>query len=204
MCFRRLLCLVAMGLLTGCTQGPSRLESPSWDPDGFADTILEKLDANSDGSLETSELAGAPGLAFGAKYIDTDKNKSLSRDELAARFEMYRERRLGLTSKSIQLLYKQRPVTGAKVKLVPEFFLTEIIEPAAGETFADGTVDPLVEGMELPGMRVGYYKIVVESSPRVKLPAKYTSADSTTLGVEISPFGDDPETYGTIKLNIVD
>lgn len=204
MFFRRLICLAALGLFVGCTQGPKRIEAPSWDPDGFADAILEKLDTSGDGSLDASELSAAPGLAFGAKYADADKNQSLSRDELVARFDMYRERRLGLTSKQIQLLYKQRPVPGAKVKLVPEFFLTEIIEPAAGETFVDGTIDPVTEGMELPGMRVGYYKVVVESSPRVKLPAKYASADTTTLGVEVSPFSDDPETYGTIKLNIAD
>ncbi|MEX2167841.1 MAG: hypothetical protein WD851_00900 [Pirellulales bacterium] len=204
MSYCRLLCLVPVGLLLGCSQQPTRIEAPSWDPDGFADEILTKLDANSDGSLAFAELAPAPGLVFGAKYIDTDGNKSLSREELMARFQLYVERRLGLTSKQMQLLYKGRPVPGAKLKLVPEFFLAELIEPAAGETFADGTVDPVTEGMELPGMRVGYYKVVVESSPRVKLPAKYASADTTTLGVEVAPFDSDPETYGTIKLNITD
>ena len=203
MLFRRLPCLVPLGLLLGCSQQPSRIEAPSWDPDGFADEILTKLDSNEDGALAMAELAPAPGLAFGAKYIDTDGSKSLSREELVARFELYVERRLGLTSKQLQLLYKGRPVPGAKVTLVPEFFLADVIEPATGETFSDGTVDPIAEGMELPGLRVGYYKVVVES-PRAKLPAKYASADTTTLGVEVSSLDSDPATYGTIKLNITD
>lgn len=200
----RLSWFLAFGMMAGCSQGPPPIDVPTWDPDGFADAILAKLDKGGDGSLDATELAGAPGLAFGAKYADTDKNKSLSREELVKRFEMYVERRLGLTSKQMQLLYKGRPVTGAKVKLVPDFFMAEVIAPATAETGPDGVFDPFTEGMELPGVRVGYYRVVVESSPRVKLPAKYASADTTTLGVEISPFSDDAETYGTIKLNITD
>jgi hypothetical protein len=199
----RLVCFLGLALSVGCgTKTPARVEAPSWDPEGFADAILEKQDANSDGSLDTAELATAPGLAFGAKFIDTDGNKLLSRDELVARFERYVERRLGLTTKTMQLSYKQRPVSGAKIRLVPEFFLTDVVEPATAETMPDGTFDPLTEGVELPGVRVGYYKVVVESSPKVKLPAKLSSADTTNLGVEISPFSDDLETYGTIKLNV--
>ena len=53
------------------------------------------------------------------------------------------------------------------------------------------------------GLRVGYYRVVVES-PRVKIPAKYGSAETTTLGVEVSPVSDDQISYGTINLVLQD
>jgi hypothetical protein len=175
---------------------------PDWDPDGYADAVLSKLDKNGDQSLDKSEQAGAPGIAWGAKRIDTDKNGALSREELVARFELYRKMRLGLTSQNMQIMYKGQPLVGAKVTLVPEFFLAEVIEPASGESIIEGYVDPRIPDMDPPGLRVGYYKVVVES-PKVKIPAKYGSAETTTLGVEVSPVSD-PESTGVPQLVLRD
>jgi hypothetical protein len=155
---RLIVCVASLALIAGCRQGPSRVAAPSWNPDDFADAILEKLDKNTDSAVDMTEVAAAPGLAWGAVYIDTDKNKSLSRDELVARFEMYRNRQVGLTSKQMQLSYKGRPLSGAKVTLVPEYFLADVIEPAAGEADAAGMVSPVTQGAEVPGVRAGYYR----------------------------------------------
>jgi hypothetical protein len=195
--------IALVALLAGCSYTPARVEAPSWDPDNFADAILERLDKNADGAVDMTEVAAAPGLAWGAQYIDTDNNKSLSRDELVARFEVYRKMRLGLSSKTMQLSYKGRPLMGAKVKLVPEFFLEGVVEPAEGETFSDGTLSPQAQGIDLPGVRVGYYRVVVDA-PNLKLPAKYASADTTLLGVEVSPTSDNQRAYGKIPLILRD
>jgi hypothetical protein len=200
---RLTLCVTALTLVAGCRQGPSRVEAPSWDPDGFADAVVAKLDKNSDSAVDMTEVTAAPGLAWGAVYIDTDNNKSLSRDELMARFEKYKNLQLGLTSKTMQVSYKGRPVAGAKVTLVPEFFLEGVVEPAGGETFEDGTFNPQTQGMDLSGVRAGYYRIVVES-PRVKVPAKYASAESTAAGVEISPLNADQRSYGNLQVVLRD
>lgn len=196
---RRFVIVSLISSVVGCSQAPSRVQAPDWDPDGFADAVLAKLDANGDGSLDKAELSGAPGLAFGAKFIDSDKNQKLSREELIARFDLYRKMRLGVTSKQLRLSYNGRPLRDAKIELVPEFFLANVIETATGKTFDDGTVDPLVANLDPAGLRVGYYRVVVES-PTVKIPVKYGSPESTPLGVEISPVSDDPNTYGTIQL----
>jgi hypothetical protein len=100
-------------------------------------------------------------------------------------------------------MYKGRPVSGAKVTLVPEFFLEGLLEPAVGEAAGEGIVIPIIPGGEVPGARVGYYRVTVES-PHVKIPAKYASAESTTLGAEISPVSDDPRSYGVIQLVLTD
>jgi hypothetical protein len=180
--------LVALICLVGCSKAPSRIAAPTWEPVSYADAVLAKLDKNSDGSLDKTELAAAPGLAWGAKAMDTDKNGSLSRDELVARFELYRKMRLGLTSQQMQISYNGRPLSGAKVTLVPEFFLADVIEPASGESI-EGFVDPRIPDADPPGLRVGYYRVIVES-PKMKIPAKYSSAETTTLGVEVSPVSD--------------
>ena len=107
---------------SGAAERTERITAPAWDPDDFADAILAKLDKNTDGAVDKPELAAAPGLAWGAKYIDTDKNGALSRDELVQRFAMYVKMRLGLTTKQFQVSYKGRPVTGAKSRSSPSSF----------------------------------------------------------------------------------
>jgi hypothetical protein len=196
------LILVVTGGVAGCSNAPSRVAAPSWSPDGFADAVLAKLDKNGDGSLDKTELTAAPGLAWGAKAIDTDKNGSLSREELVARFALYKKMRIGVTTAQLQLTNKGQPIVGAKVKLVPEFFLEGVIEPASGETYQEGYVDPRVPNLEPAGLRVGYYRVVIESS-RAKLPAKYSAAETTTLGCEVSPVSDANST-GIIQLVLRD
>jgi hypothetical protein len=194
--------LVCLVFLAGCNRAPSRIEAPSWEPGGYADAVLSKLDKSGDGTLDKAELAAAPGLAWGAMAIDTDKNASLSRDELVARFELYRKMRLGLSNTQMQLSYKGRPLVGAKVMLVPEFFLEEVIEPATGESITDGYVDPRIPDSDPSGLRVGYYRVVVES-PKEKIPGRYSAAETTPLGFEVSPVSD-PNHQGVPQLVLRD
>jgi hypothetical protein len=116
---------------------------------------------------------------------------------------MYERLRLGLKPKAMQLSYKGRPLVGAKVTLVPEFFLDGVVEPATGEALSDGTVGLQADGLDLPGVRVGYYRVVIDA-PNAKLPAKYSSAETTTVGVEIPPISDDQRTYGNLQIALKD
>lgn len=192
-----------MGTILGCRQGPDRVAAPEWEPDQFADQVLAKLDASADGALEADELIIAPGLAWGAKYIDANQDGVLSRDELVARFEFYRNLNVGATSKELEFVYKGRPIPEAKVKLVPEFFLEGVLESAAGDTNALGIADIQAAGVEQVGLRPGYYRISVDS-PRIKIPTKYSAVDTTPLGVEVPPYSSDPAVYGTIRLQLND
>jgi hypothetical protein len=170
---------------------------PEWDPDELADIALEELDKNGDSQIDQREVTSAPGLAFGARFIDTDGDGKLNRDELTARFTKYRDSRVGMTPKELQLTYNGKPLVGADVRLVPEFFLTDVIEPATGKTFGDGTVRPSIADSQTPLMRVGYYRVEV-SAANPTIPAKFNS--QTTLGLEISPFAGEPATSGKIVL----
>jgi hypothetical protein len=191
--------LLAFSLL-GCSGKPGRVTIPDWDPSGFSSVILAELDKNGDSAIDASELTETPGLASGAKFIDKNSDRKRSHEELEARFTMYRDRRLGLTSKEFRVTYNGRPLVGAEVRF-PEFFLTDVIEPATGTTIVQGIVQPSIPGQELALLRVGYYRVEV-TSPNVKLPAKFNTA--TTLGVEVSPFDDEPMAPATIEIKLRD
>ena len=188
-------------LLAGCSNRPAGVSIPDWDPAGFADAVVEQLDKNGDASVDKGELGGAPGLAFGARFIDKDGDGKLSREELVARFTLYRDRRVGMTAYELRISHNGRPLVGAEVRLVPEFFLTDILEPATGTTIAQGTVRPSIAGQPTALMRVGYYRVEV-NSPTVKLPAKFNSA--TTVGVELSPFANEPAQMGAVDIQLRD
>jgi hypothetical protein len=196
--------VLLVATVSGCGRGPARVEAPDWDPEGLAETILEQLDKNSDGKIDTAELSAAPGLASGVRLIDDDKDGQVTSAELVAQFTAYREQRAGLASPTFRLSYKGRPVPDAEVKFTPEPFLEGVIEPASATTDVDGFFSPQSEGQQHLGVRLGYYRVQV-NSPKVKIPAKYSSADSP-LGADVSPV-EDASSYGVnsvVQLKLVD
>jgi hypothetical protein len=198
-----MMAVVCLLSLAGCSRGPSRVEAPDWDPSDLAERIMTDLDKNGDGNIDADEITAAPGLAAGARFIDTNKDDQLTQEELEARFELYEERQIGLRSHTFRLSYKGRPVPGAEVVFNPEPYLEGIIEPANGTTDAQGVVSPRTVGMDLPveAMRIGYYRVQVKS-PHVKIPAKYQSAE-TPLGAEVT-LSDDASSYGMTHLELTD
>ena len=101
----------------------------------------------------------------------------------------------------MRITYNGRPLDKAEVRLVPEFFMEDMIEPATGMTRGDGTVRPSIPDQRTPMLRVGYYRVEVKSS-KPPLPAKFNS--QTTLGVEISPFSNEPVGSDTIGIALRD
>ncbi len=194
--------LIALPLM-GCGTKSPDFTAPTWKPAKFAEAVLAELDADGNGLIDEQELVGAPGLTFGAKLIDADRDGGLSADELTKRFEIYRDMQLVTELKEMVLVYKRRPVRMANVRLVPEFFLDGVLEPATDTTTDDGSFFPQAEGVGAAGLRVGYYRVVVDS-PKVTVPEKYSSEATTPLGVEVSPIADDPSTYSRIFLTIED
>jgi hypothetical protein len=188
-------------LSAGCGSKQGRVSIPDWDPSGFASTILEKLDKNGDGWVDKLELATAPGLAAGARFIDKNGDGKLGRDELIERFGKYRDSRIGLMQRELRITYNGQPLAGAEVRLAPEFFLEDVIEPATGTTLGDGTVRPSIPDQRTPLVRIGYYRVEVRSSKR-SVPAKFNS--QTSLGIELSPFVNEPASSGTIEIPLRD
>lgn len=188
-------------IVSGCQRGPHRVAAPSWDPSALAEQIMSQFDKSGDAKLDATELKAAPGLAAGTRFIDQDKDGALTATEIEARFQHFREMKVGLRSQSYRLTYKGRPVPEAEVVFSPESYLEGVIEPARGTTDSGGLVTPQTDGQKLPGVRVGYYRVQVTST-RAKIPAKYSSP-GTPLGADVS-LGEDAAAYGVSELHLVD
>lgn len=191
----------AVGSASGCSKSPGRVETPEWDPASFSAKVIADFDTNGDAKLDRPEMTKAPGLAAGAKLLDQDSDGAVTGEELARRFDLYAQHKIGLSARQLRLMYRGRPLAGADVRLVPETFLEGVIEPASGQTDLEGFVSPNAGVEGLPGMRSGYYRVQV-TSPRVTLPAKFN--DSTTLGVEVSNLREDSASYGPIEVRLTD
>jgi hypothetical protein len=185
----------------GCGGSVDRVAAPPWNSSALEEAVFSRLDADGNDELSRQETAAAPGLAWGFERADADRNGVLSRAELQARFALYEASRLGLTVQDFQLTSNGRPLAAGKVRFVPEFFVAELLEPAEAEILPGGTVGPSIAGSSLPGMRPGFYRVVVEEA-QPPVPAAYGSAEATTLGVEVAPAATDRASYGVIQLKI--
>ncbi len=182
---------IAVGLgtlsLAGCSGGPSRLTAPSWDAESMSEQAIVDFDKDADGLLSTEELDAAPGLKYNARQLDTDRDGLLSREEIQARIARYQKMGVGLTPFSCNVLLNNRPLVGAKVRLVPESFLGEVVQPQESVSKERGMVTFTAEGVNMSVVPVCMYRVEITSS-EVSLPAKYNTA--TILGVEVSAMTD--------------
>jgi hypothetical protein len=153
----------------------------------MADAAMKQSDTNGDGLLDAKELAAAPGLKAAAEAeagADTNGDAKLSRDEIKSRIAYYEQRATGYEIASIVINVGKKPLGGAAVELVPEPFLSGVLEPASGTTRnEDGFVLPKIAGASFEGVRPGMYRVKVTHPSGI--PPKYN--ENTTLGVELIP-----------------
>jgi hypothetical protein len=176
---------------TGCW-GPKGVAPPDWEPEGMADAAMDRNDKNRDGLLDNEELAAAPGLQAAAVAeggsADLDGDGKLSRDEVRDRIAYYQETAQGMQSQGFEVRLGGRPLAGAQVEMTPEPFLAHVLESARGTTREDGWALPAVRGIDVPGVapgvQPGMYRIVVTGPSQI--PQKYTSSETTPLGMEIT------------------
>lgn len=173
-------------LLSGCSGRPARVKAASLDPDGAAAEAMKLHDKNGDGQLDAAELAGCPGLASCLPGIDANSDKRISRDELLARLNIYKESRVGIIGGvACKLSQKGQPLSDAEVKLVPESFLGEGIEMATGRTNEHGIARMAIPGSEFGGVRPGMYRVEVskkDAAGAEQFPAEFNA--QTRFGLE--------------------
>jgi len=183
--------ILAAGIAScaGCSDSPSRISTIAWDADKLADQAIADLDKDSDGQLSMKELKAAPGLkSLAQQYGSQDgkkpaRNFRLSRENIHQRLEYYQKMRGGLSSFTCRVMLNGRPISGATVRLIPESFQGDTIKRAVGISTPQGQAQLVTEGAEIPGVRMGMYRVEITSSDN-PIPAKYNT--QTTLGVEIS------------------
>jgi hypothetical protein len=179
--------LVALGLFEGCaSDGPSAIHIPSISPSAAADKALQLYDLDSSKSLNEVELAACPGIGAVRERYDTDGDKEISRDEIAARLEAIFSSGVGLTPVVCRITSGGQPVADVVVKFTADPLLESRLKPAAGTTDRNGIAVMAISDEELPAdqhglrsMQPGIYRIEIEH-PHLKQP-------STPLGCEIDP-----------------
>lgn len=149
----------------------------------MADRAVTDYDKDGDGLLSMSELEAAPGLKYAAQQLDADRDGNLGREEIRARLAEYERMQAGLTSFTCTVIMGRRPLAGARVRLVPEPFLEDVLEPVEGTSQADGQAEFNAAGINMSVAPIGMYRVEI-TSPDRDIPAQYNT--DTTLGVEVS------------------
>jgi hypothetical protein len=160
---------------------------PSYDPDGMARKAMADYDKNNDGKIDSDELASSPALKGALKQVDTDKDGSVSAEEIATRLRLFQSSAIGVRSIGGKVLRDGHGVGGVNVTLVPEPFMGDAIKPASGVSGPDGSVGFQTPGAPAPGVNPGFFRIEAskkDAAGTETLPARFNS--NTTLGVEVS------------------
>jgi hypothetical protein len=146
---------------------------------------MEQLDKDGDGQLSAVELEASPGLASAATRYDSDKNGSLSLEEVVVGIRRWAEGEIGAATVPFVVQLDGRPLIGAEVKAVPEPFLSDVLKPATGMDgyLAVAPEDRPPNSPNFPLMQPGLYRIEI-THPSVSIPARYNT--QTTLGHEVS------------------
>jgi hypothetical protein len=155
------------------------------DADAAARRALRDYDADKDGAIAGPELAKCPGLRDGLARIDTNKDRRITADELAARLRQYEADKAGLLYLTVAVTLDGKALADAVVTLVPETFMASGVKPAKGITRASGSCELQIEGKEYPGVHPGIFRIEVskkDAGGRETIPARYNT--QTTLGIE--------------------
>ena len=189
---------VGFVVATGCFSRESRVAAPFMDAEAMTQQCMELVDADDDGFLTATELKVTPGLLSALVDLDEDKDRKLSRDEIFNRFMLYVDSRVGLQGLSCTVTLNGQPLRDGQIKLVPEPFMAEYIEPAAGEVInVDTGYAEISTGPELPGVQPGIYRVEI-TSPSVDISPNYN--EQTIYGIEVAPIQqENPRRHFNVK-----
>lgn len=181
---------VMLVVAVGC-RGPEKVDAPPYDADLSAEAALQEYDKDDDGELSKDELKACPGILNAINRFDKNHDGQISKEEIADRIRIYIADAAGISAINCLVYLDKKPLTGAKVELVPEPFLGDVVETATGISGRNGIVALGIPNELLPesmarfrGVRLGLYKAKV-SHPDVQLPERYVSGEA--LGAEVGP-----------------
>jgi hypothetical protein len=193
--FRRC-CVLICVLVCGCSFGPSRVEVPQLDPAGAAAAAVEQYDSNKDQNISLSESGACPAIAGSFKLYDANHDGLVSKTEIQSRLEAMLAAGIGRMPCMVVVYAgdSDRPIEGAKVRVVPESFVEGSIQQGEGVTNDRGIAKPVTVDAPpgLPGIELGPYRVQI-THDSLKIPARYNT--QTELGFELSPLERNRDTF---------
>lgn len=152
--------------ITGCSDLPSRVPLPRFDPEDIASSAIQQLDVDGDGSLSVEELIDTPSLGDALNRLDSNGNQRLEANEIQARVEQWQEYQAGLSQTTCAVTRQGKPVIGCRVEYQPEEFMLDSIVPAYATTSGGGNANVSVAkehrpGPAFKGVQSGFYRIEV-------------------------------------------
>jgi hypothetical protein len=153
-------------MLVGCSGRPAAVAFPDFDPEQIGAKAVELCDRDGDGFISAEECKESKALEAAKSRIDSNGDDKLTADEIAGRIRSYGSQGAGLAPVQCTIVKGGRPVVGATVRYAPEPFMGDVVEPASGETFNDGSAAISIAEEHLPsprhsGMRPGFYRVSV-------------------------------------------
>lgn len=187
--FAALLAVVCVTGGAGCNRGLPAVRPPSIDIDAAAEGAMAEFDENGDGTLAKDEACA--GIANAWDRYDLDEDGSVSVDELKERFRGWSEGNTGLMNLRAQVTYRRKPLTRARIEMIPYEFLGSNVLSSQGKTDRYGYSFLAIPKDSLPksqqgthGMQVGLYRVSI-THPEIDIPERYNT--STELTVDLSP-----------------
>lgn len=188
-CLRAAVCLTIV-LWTGCSTQPEAVKAPPIQPAAAADAAFAAYDKSADGNLSSEELTACPGLKAALPMLDKNNDRSVSQQELVDRLQMWVGSGIGVSVLTLQVTQNGLPLEGASIRLVPEAFFGDAIQPATGVTGASGAAQMAIDASNLPqdlqqlrGVQQGIYRVEI-THPAKTIRPEYNTA--TTLGLDVS------------------
>ena len=179
---------LAISASLGCSSNPSAVNPPKYDPHAFADSLLQRFDADGDGSLSKKESELAPGLLARWTRYDASKDGVVTREELESHAQIWVDRGDGISSITCVVRLNNRQIGDVSVRLTPDESLKEIIKPAetvSHSEYASFLSIPAEFKSEahakLTGMQYGLYHVEVTHPTMSLVPS------ANSRGVDVSP-----------------
>jgi hypothetical protein len=184
--FAQRLILLSTFVVCGCSSTEEPVAVPSFDANSIWSQALASLDKDGDKLLSEEEIEASPSLTAAMPTTDKDGDKQISDTELKQRVEEYRDDYLALMPFACLVVQDGYPVVDATVRLVPASFMSDSIKPAIGKTDSEGFTVLAINGMEIPGVQVGMYRVEISKRDdgEEAIAAQFNS--ETKLGQEVA------------------
>jgi hypothetical protein len=184
--------MILMGMILaavgGCEPQPPPVRQMKYDQYASAKKAMELFDTNKDGVISGDELDKTPGLNAALTVLGTDREKGVNPEQIEKRIKSWIKSKIGRQTVSCSVYRNGEPLSGAKIKFLPEPFLPEIKDIGEGKTSTSGMAMitwPTTQGPNglPPGIGPGIYRVEITKDGE-DIPAKYNT--ETILGQEIS------------------